>query len=157
MCHTRSQFMCLVLGQGLICFKHGQKHRASECGFSGSCSQCGKSGHMRNVCNENQNSIIKWQLATPSSEGSKTCGSSHDANSGFVSSILMMEVPPHIPPLPTDFLAGNSTSNYICSASTTSSTTPPQQQLVGDSATSTSPGMHTMSLTSHGHNMGSQV
>ncbi|KAE8802555.1 hypothetical protein D1007_21744 [Hordeum vulgare] len=61
-----------VKGQGLICYKCGDGHRAAECTFSGDCHGCGRQGHKDQVCKVNPNSIVKWQpahaqgLVTPS-------------------------------------------------------------------------------------------
>ncbi|KAF7014575.1 hypothetical protein CFC21_028556 [Triticum aestivum] len=61
-----------VKGQGLICYKCGDGHRAAECTFSGDCHGCGRQGHKDRVCKANPNSVVKWQpahaqdLVTPS-------------------------------------------------------------------------------------------
>ncbi|XP_048555112.1 WW domain-binding protein 11-like isoform X1 [Triticum urartu] len=61
-----------VKGQGLICYKCGDGHRAAECTFSGDCHGCGRQGHKDRVCKVNPNSVVKWQpahaqdLVTPS-------------------------------------------------------------------------------------------
>ncbi|XP_047085586.1 uncharacterized protein LOC124696973 isoform X2 [Lolium rigidum] len=147
--HTRSQFMRPVPGQGMICFRCGQNHRARECDFSGSCNQCGKSGHMSLVCKKNHNSIIKWQPITPSLEGS-----SHHANQGIISShgsVQMMQVPPQFPPPPTGYhwQATPLPGPYAPLQLPAPPTIPPQQQHVGDSSTLTRPGVYTMPPTSH--------
>ena len=65
-----------VPGQGLICFKCGKSHRASECGFLGTCNTCGKEGHISIVCKRNPNCIIKWQCSGSSSTRSTLVASS---------------------------------------------------------------------------------
>ena len=65
-----------VPGQGLICFKCGKSHRASECSFSGTCNTCGKEGHISMVCKRNPNCIIKWQRLGSSSTRSTLVASS---------------------------------------------------------------------------------
>ena len=151
--HTRTQFMRPAPGQGMICFRCGQNHRARECGFTGSCSQCGKSGHMSHVCKQNPNSIIKWQLITPSLEGSPTHASSHHANSGRVSShgsVQMMTAPPQLSPPPTGYywqatpLPAPSAPLPLPAPPTVS----PQYQTVGDSTTLARPRMYTMAPSS---------
>ncbi|KAG2557074.1 hypothetical protein PVAP13_8NG183304 [Panicum virgatum] len=64
-----------VPGQGLICFKCGKSHRASECNFFGTCRVCGRDGHMGLVCKKNPDSIIKWQRSATSA-GSGSAASS---------------------------------------------------------------------------------
>ncbi|KAM0871413.1 hypothetical protein ACQ4PT_039410 [Festuca glaucescens] len=77
--HSNStSFIRHVPGQGLICFKCGQGHCASECDFSGPCDQCGKTGHMKRVCQKNPNSIIKWMLTSPHSAGTTLSIPSND-------------------------------------------------------------------------------
>ena len=71
-----SSFTRPVPGQGLICFKCGKSHRASECSFSGTCNTCGKEGHISMVCKRNPNGIIKWQRSGSSSTGSTSVASS---------------------------------------------------------------------------------
>jgi hypothetical protein len=170
--HPRTQYMRPIPGQGMICFRCGKNHRARECDFSGSCSQCGKSGHMSLVCKKNPNSIIKWQLITPSSEGSSILGSSHHANSRIISShgsVQMMAVPPQFPPPPIGYCwqATPLPAPYAplpLTASTTTSgplplpaptATPPQQQSIVDSSTLPRAGIYTMpSTSSHGFSNG---
>ncbi|KAM0881523.1 hypothetical protein ACQ4PT_032899 [Festuca glaucescens] len=69
-----------VPGQGLMCFKCGDNHRASECEFKGSCHHCGRDGHKGKVCKTNPNSIIKWQSTTPSTGHSAASSSSRGAS-----------------------------------------------------------------------------
>ena len=45
-----SSFMRPIPRQSLICFKCGKPHRASECGFSGTCNTRGKVEHVSMVC-----------------------------------------------------------------------------------------------------------
>jgi len=71
-----SSFIRSVPGQGLICFKCGKSHRASECSFSGTCNTCGKEGHSSMVCKRNPNCIIKWPHSGSSSAGSTSVASS---------------------------------------------------------------------------------
>lgn len=52
-----------VPGQGLICYRCGEGHRAAECTFNGGCHNCGRPGHKDRVCTENPNSIVKWMPA----------------------------------------------------------------------------------------------
>jgi hypothetical protein len=52
-----------VPGQGLICYKCGDGHRAADCSFNGDCHGCGKTGHKDRVCKENPNSIVRWMPA----------------------------------------------------------------------------------------------
>ncbi|KAM0852594.1 hypothetical protein ACQ4PT_051657 [Festuca glaucescens] len=98
--HSNStSFIRPIPGQGLICFKCGQGHRASECDFSGSCDHCGKTGHMKRVCKKNPNSIIKWQLTSPSA-GPTVAISSDDVSSRVRSShgsVQMMATSPATP------------------------------------------------------------
>jgi hypothetical protein len=98
---NRTSFIRPVTGQGMICFKCGQGHRASECDFSGSCDHCGKPGHMKTVCKQNPNSIIKWQFTSPPSTGSTVSVPSNDVPLGPRSSygsVQMMTVPQVAPP-----------------------------------------------------------
>jgi hypothetical protein len=69
----------------MMCFKCGNNHRASECDFRGSCRHCGKEGHMGKVCKTNPNSIIKWQVTTPS-DPSSVVSTSRGASSAARSS-----------------------------------------------------------------------
>ena len=71
-----SSFMRPIPGQGLICFKCGKSHHASECSFSGTCNTCGKEGHIGVVCKRIPNCIIKWQRSGSSSAGSTSVASS---------------------------------------------------------------------------------
>ena len=64
-----------VPGQGLICFKCGKSHRASECSFSGTCNTCGKEGHISVVCKRNPNCIIKWQRSRSSTRSTSVASS----------------------------------------------------------------------------------
>ncbi|KAK1646969.1 hypothetical protein QYE76_064774 [Lolium multiflorum] len=155
-----TKFMRPAPGQGLMCFKCGQNHRASECDFSGNCNQCGKSGHMRVVCKENPDSIIKWQVITPSTEISSKGGSSHTANSGYVSShgsVQMMAVPPNHPSPPAGcyWQATPLPSPYAPLPLPAPTNIPPQHMSVGDSSTLTRSGIYTTPPTSsHDHSDG---
>ncbi|CAM0957157.1 unnamed protein product [Alopecurus aequalis] len=64
-------------GQGMMCFKCGEGHRANECNWSGVCNGCLKSGHMERVCKSNPASIIKWQTVSSQAESSSAPTSSH--------------------------------------------------------------------------------
>ena len=86
-----------VPGQGLICFKCGKSHRASECSFSGTCNTCGKEGHISVVCKRNPNCIIKWQCSGSSSTGSTSVACSRGSAPTVVAprdTVQMMAGPP---------------------------------------------------------------
>ena len=92
--------MCPVPGQGLICFKCGKSHRASECSFSGTCNTCGKKGHISVVCKRNPNCIIKWQCSGSSSAGSTSVASSRGSAPTVAApcgTVQMMAGPPPAP------------------------------------------------------------
>ena len=81
--NANSSFMRPVPGQGLICFKCGKSHRASECNFSLTCHVCGRDGHMGLVCKKNPDLIIKWQRSVTSAGSGSTAssrGSAHSVN-----------------------------------------------------------------------------
>ncbi|KAM0898759.1 hypothetical protein ACQ4PT_021732 [Festuca glaucescens] len=80
-----------VLGQGMMCFKCGEGHRANECNWSGICNGCHMSGHMERVCKSNPASIIKWQPVSSQSESSSTPVSSH----GSVQAMMNVQAPPY--------------------------------------------------------------
>uniref|UniRef100_A0ACD5UN03 Uncharacterized protein n=1 Tax=Avena sativa TaxID=4498 RepID=A0ACD5UN03_AVESA len=67
----------LVLGQGLICFKCGDGHRASECTWTGECHHCGLQGHKGHVCRKNPDCIIKWESASSTPSVTSSRGSVH--------------------------------------------------------------------------------
>ncbi|KAG2619938.1 hypothetical protein PVAP13_3NG143708 [Panicum virgatum] len=95
-----SSFMRPVPGQGLICFKCGKSHRASDCGFSGTCNTCGKEGHINMVCKRNPNCIIKWQHSGSSSAGSTSVASSRGSAPTVAAprgTVQMMDGPPPAP------------------------------------------------------------
>jgi hypothetical protein len=97
---ARSTLIRPVPGQGMMCFKCGNNHRASECDFRGSCRHCGTEGHTGKVCKTNPNSIIKWQVTTPS-DPSSAVSTSRGASSAARSShgsIQMMTSFPAVPP-----------------------------------------------------------
>jgi hypothetical protein len=94
-----SSVMRPIPGQGLICFKCGKPHRASECSFSGTCRTCGKEGHVTIVCKKNPNCIIKWQRSnsTPAgpSSGASSRGSAPSVNA--LHGTVQMMADPHAP------------------------------------------------------------
>uniref|UniRef100_A0ACD5TJJ1 Uncharacterized protein n=1 Tax=Avena sativa TaxID=4498 RepID=A0ACD5TJJ1_AVESA len=64
-----------IPGQGMICFKCGEGHRASECTWTGECYHCGHPGHMGRVCRENPASILKWERTPTGSTTTSSRGS----------------------------------------------------------------------------------
>ncbi|XP_071679249.1 uncharacterized protein [Lolium perenne] len=66
-----------VPGQGMICFKCGEGHRASECTWTGECHHCGRHGHKGRVCRENPACIIKWETTPATPTAGPTRGSVH--------------------------------------------------------------------------------
>lgn len=80
-----------IPGQGMMCFKCGEGHRANECNWSGICNGCHKSGHMERVCKTNPASIIKWQTVSSQAESSSAPVSSH----GSVQVMRNVQSPPY--------------------------------------------------------------
>lgn len=70
-----------VPGQGMMCFKCGQNHKAAECDFTGKCHHCNMTGHMSRVCKSNPDYIIKWQVTTPSTGSSAPTNPSRGVSS----------------------------------------------------------------------------
>ncbi|KAJ1276135.1 hypothetical protein BS78_05G191000 [Paspalum vaginatum] len=92
-CPMGSQFLCLVPGQGLICFKCGKPHHLSECRFTRACNRCGKDGHMGIVCKRNPDSIIKWQKSSASSVPAGSSRGSIPSVAPTRGSVQMMATP----------------------------------------------------------------
>jgi hypothetical protein len=115
---------------------------------------------MRVVCKENPDSIIKWQVITPSTEMSSKGGSSHTANSGYVSShgsVQMIAVPPNHPSPPTGYYwqATPLPAPYAPLPLPSPINIPPQHMSIGDSSTLTRPEIYTKPPTSsHDHSDG---
>ncbi|CAM0954437.1 unnamed protein product, partial [Alopecurus aequalis] len=78
-------------GQGMMCFKCGEGHRANECNWSGVCNGCHRSGHMERVSKSNPASIIKWQTVSSQAESSSARASSH----GSVQAMKNVQTPPY--------------------------------------------------------------
>ena len=84
-----------VPGQGMICFKCGEGHRASECAWVGECHHCGRSGHMGRVCRDNPASILKWERTTA---GSTTASSHGSVNMLSSACVPTAQLPPAFAP-----------------------------------------------------------
>jgi hypothetical protein len=163
---NKTSFIRPVPGQGMICFKCGQGHRASQCDFTGSCDQCGKTGHMKVVCKQNPNAIIKWQFTSPPSAGSTASFPSGVVPSGARSSygsVQMMMVPqvapPQFPPhpyqLPYFGYYGHAPPLPAPYAPLQLPAPPQPQQIAGDSSTSIAAGVFNKPTTSSlGHQDG---
>jgi hypothetical protein len=119
---------------------------------------------MKCVCKKNPNSIIKWQLTSPSA-GTTISISSNDEPLGVRSSdgsVQMMTVPQVAPPqFPPHPYQHPYFGYYGHPPPITAPYVPPQlpappqpQQLVGDSSTSTPPGAYNKQTTSQGHRDG---